>query len=71
MIRNVTIPAIECTCERCGYEWVSIAKELPEACPSRRCRTREWNGKKGQREPGSKIELPKPMRVRGGEEDEF
>lgn len=29
-------------CERCGFEWLPKV-ELPERCPSRKCRSRHWN----------------------------
>jgi len=63
VIRNVTIPAVECKCEACSWLWLSIAKDLPEACPNRDCRSREWNGKK-KRAVKPRIQLPKPVKVR-------
>jgi hypothetical protein len=74
MIRKTRIPALECTCEipECGHRWYSISKKLPEACPNRECRSREWNGpKKRVVKPKTSIELPKPVRIKGGEDDEF
>lgn len=73
MIRDITIPAKECSCSACGYTWISISTRIPESCRNRDCRSREWNGKKIKRKPerGPKVKLPKPVRVRGGNDDEF
>jgi hypothetical protein len=73
MITNVTIPARYCVCDLCGYDWHSIAALPPTHCQNRACRSREWNGKKTKRVPAPKpqVVLPKPIKVRGGNEDEF
>lgn len=74
MITNITIPARLLTCEVCLYEWVSIMRDrLPTHCQNRSCRSREWNGKKEKRTPEKKprIVLPKAVKVRGEEDDEF
>jgi hypothetical protein len=61
MMEKVTIPARLCTCDVCGYgPWYSIAKKKPEACPNRKCRSREWNGAKGRPKGVQAINLPKP-----------
>ena len=70
IVRELTVPGKLLRCDACKtYEWVSIAKELPVNCPS--CRSREWNGKKTKRRParGLAIELPKPKRIKQGEDD--
>src|ERR1700722_2322184 len=72
VIRKTRIPALACTCDVCSYRWVSINKKEPEFCPNRECRSREWNGpKKRVVKPKTRIELPKPIKIRGGESDEF
>lgn len=75
MITNVTVPARYCVCDLCGYDWHSIAVQVPVNCQNRECRSREWNGKKLKRVPEKKpvVILPKPIRVRGGfnETEEF
>ena len=72
ILRDVMVPGKELQCEKCFWIWVSTASELPEACPSRECRSREWNGpKKRVRKPKVRIELPKPKRVKWEAEDEF
>ncbi|CAN5951014.1 unnamed protein product [Sphagnum jensenii] len=55
--------------EGCGY---SLAPRLPQCCMNRECRSREWNGKKTRREPQAKptIVLPKPVKIRGGGDEE-
>lgn len=70
MVRKTRIPALACTCEICGYPWYSISKTLPDACPNRECRSREWNGVKVRRKR-DKIDLPKPPRIRGNDDDNF
>ena len=72
MITKVTIPARACKCEVCGYEWISIAVDVVLWCQNRECRSREWNGKKEKKKPEKKPEivLPKPVKVRGGEEED-
>jgi hypothetical protein len=79
MIQDITIPARLCQCEAllndgtpCLYEWISIATLPPTHCMNRECRSREWNGKKPKRVPEKKavVILPKPIKVRGIEEDE-
>lgn len=79
MITNITVPARLCICEAllkdgkpCAYHWVSIADRIPIHCQNRDCRSREWNGKK-ERKPQEKkptLVLPKPVKVRGGNDDE-
>ena len=75
MIKEVTIKAIECTCEAllksgkpCGYRWISTAVNLPESCRNPECRSREWNGKKQRIRP-TRIELPKPAKLKWAEEE--
>ena len=67
ILRDVMVPGKELRCECCQFVWVSIARELPECCPNRECRSREWNGKK--KRGSSRIVLPKPNRVRTNEEE--
>lgn len=73
MITDVTIPARYCVCNVCGYDWHSIAVKIPESCQNRKCRSREWNGVKVKRAPEKKpvLVLPKTIKVRGGNEDDF
>ncbi len=79
MIQNITVPARLCTCEalledgsKCGYEWISIADGLPECCPNRQCRSREWNGKKKRKiPPKPAVVMPKLVRTRAEEDEEF
>ncbi len=77
MIKEVTIKALQCTCEAllkdgtpCGYTWISVATEKPESCRNRECRSREWNGKKQRIRP-TRIELPKPTKVKQGEDETY
>ncbi len=68
ILKTVQVSGKSLRCDVCGYEWVSIAAELPECCPDRKCRSRKWNGsKKRGRTP--KIVLPKPTISRWTEED--
>ena len=71
MIRNVTIPARYCVCDVCSYDWHSIAERIPSHCQNRKCRSREWNGKKERKVPEAKpkVILPKVVKVKGGEDD--
>lgn len=78
ILARTKIPALSLKCDICGYSgsktrpWYSISRKLPEACPNRKCRSREWNGpKKRTVKPKTKIELPKPIRIKGGEDEEF
>lgn len=64
MIQDVMIPGKHCTCDVCGREWDSLLNQLPKWCPTRSCRSREWNGKTIQRRPQKKIALPRPKKVR-------
>ena len=66
MIEDVMLPGRHCTCDLCGHQWDTIAKEIPKCCANMKCRSREWNGKKIKRQPQPtvKIELPKPRRSR-------
>lgn len=79
MITNVTIPARLCTCEAnlkdgspCGYQWISISVQLPQSCQNRECRSRLWNGKKPRKQQEKKpsVILPKPNKVRGGNDED-
>jgi len=54
------IPAMLCTCDICGYSWKSVAAQPPKWCGNKKCRSREWNGKKPAR---GKIALPAPHKV--------
>ena len=74
IIGDVMVPGKSLQCDVCLLKWVSIvASKLPDACPNRDCRSREWNGVKKKRKPAPKpkieIELPKPNRTRWVEED--
>lgn len=61
MIEAVQIDATQCTCEVCGYEWVSTGKQLPECCA--KCRSRKWNGvKQAVKSHVHEIKLPSPRR---------
>lgn len=75
MITDVTIPARLARCEVCGYEWITIlaADRIPACCQNRDCRSRLWNGKKERKAQAPKpvVIFPKPVKVRGGNEDEF
>jgi hypothetical protein len=80
MITSVNIPGRFCQCEAllkdgtpCGYEWFSIAFRIPSHCQNRECRSREWNGKKERKVPEAKpvVILPKPVKVRKGEDYDF
>ena len=80
MITSVNIPGRFCQCEAllkdgtpCGYEWFSIAARIPSHCQNRECRSREWNGKKERKVPEAKpvVVLPKPVKVRKGEDYDF
>jgi hypothetical protein len=80
VIKKVTIPARLCTCEAllkngnpCRYQWVSTAERIPSNCQNRECRSREWNGKKERKVPEKRatVILPKPNKVRGGNDDDF
>jgi hypothetical protein len=71
MIKDINVPAKACTCNVCGYFWVSVANKIPDTCRNKACRSREWNGKKKRvRTKKAKIELPKPKRIKAQEEDE-
>ena len=68
ILREVMVPGKELQCEVCmAPPWISIARELPECCPNRECRSREWNGKK--KRSSGKIKLPKPTKVKWVEEE--
>lgn len=67
ILRDVMVPGKELKCQECLFVWVSIAKDLPECCPNKKCRSREWNGKK--RRVRAKIVFPKPTRVKWVEEE--
>ncbi len=75
ILGDVMIAGKSLRCDACMVEWVSIASRLPDACPNRECRSREWNGKKKKRKPALKqkfgIELPKPRRIKNVENDEY
>jgi hypothetical protein len=74
ILGDVMVPGKSLQCDVCLLKWVSIvASKLPDACPNRDCRSREWNGVKKKRKPAPKpkIELPKPRRMREDFDDEF
>ena len=73
ILDDVNILAKHLRCDLCLRDWYSIASRLPDACPNRKCRSREWNGVKKKRKPAPKpkIELPKPRRMKQGEDDEY
>jgi hypothetical protein len=54
---TVAVQAKQLTCDQCSHGWLSIARYLPEKCPS--CRTRAWNGQK-QPHWSNQIALPAP-----------
>ena len=60
-VRNVVVPGRLCNAEQCHRPWLSILKHLPERCPRRDCRSRQWNGAK-QRSHVNEIKLPAPRR---------
>lgn len=72
MIRQVTVPALECTCGICGHVWHSLAppSRPPLWCANSLCRSREWDGSKVRRKPrrparAPAVVLPRPQKVRG------
>ena len=68
ILRDVMVPGREFQCNACGYQWVSIINDrLPDCCPSKDCRSREWNGRK--RRVRAKIVLPKPKKTKWVEEE--
>jgi hypothetical protein len=70
ILGDVRVPGKHLQCDLCKWRWISTASELPENCPNRDCRSREWNGKKKRtRKPKVVIELPKPKRVKWVEEE--
>ena len=71
ILGEVTMLAKHYKCDQCAYDWYSLAKRLPDCCPNRECRSREWNGVKIKRKPerGPAIQLPKPKRIKGEDED--
>ena len=75
ILGDVMVPGKSLQCDACKHIFVSIASKLPDACPNRECRSREWNGVKKKRKPAPKpkieIELPKPRRIREDFDDEF
>jgi hypothetical protein len=74
ILGEVSMLAKHLRCNVCLREWYSIASRLPECCPNRECRSREWNGVKKKRIPAPKprINLPKPQRIKTEEfDDEF
>ena len=69
ILGDVLVPGKALQCGICLYQWVSIASELPESCPNKDCRSREWNGKK-KRAVKPRITLPKPTKVRAYNDEE-
>ena len=70
MIQKIEIIVNDNTCDVCGYNWTSLAQNIPIFCPNKKCRSREWNGKKQRKPQPARAVLPKPKRVRMGD-DEF
>lgn len=73
ILGDVSILAKHLRCDLCLRDWYSIASRLPDACPNRDCRSREWNGVKKKRKPAlkPKIILPKPKRIKQRGDDEY
>ena len=70
ILRDVMVPGKELQCDACKNIWISISRALPDCCPNRECRSREWNGKKKRvRKARTRIELPKPTKIKWTEED--
>ena len=42
-IEKKLVQVVVARCERCGYEWVVRAKNVPVACANRSCKRRDWN----------------------------
>jgi hypothetical protein len=68
ILGDVMVPGKSLRCDACGWPWISISKDLPEACPNRACRSRQWNGPKKRIRP-TRIELPKPQRIEHADEE--
>ena len=62
IVGDVQVPGKSLRCDVCHWEWVSIARELPETCANHECRSRKWNGPKKRIRP-TRIEMPKPQKV--------
>jgi hypothetical protein len=73
ILGDCLIPGKSLQCDVCKHPWVSIASRLPTNCANLDCRSREWNGKKKKRRPAPKprIELPKPKRIKQGEDEGY
>ena len=67
ILREVMVPGKELQCNLCSHKWISTDQGLPDICPNRECRSRQWNGSKKR---AKAIELPKPTRVREQGEEE-
>ena len=71
ILGDVQVAGKHLECEKCHYRWISIAATLPDICRNLDCRSREWNGKKKRvRKPKTRIELPKPTKIKWKEEDD-
>lgn len=35
------IKVLQCTCERCGHEWITRSNEKPRVCP--KCKSPYWD----------------------------
>jgi hypothetical protein len=59
IVRAVTVPGRLLACDLCTFSWISISQRLPEKCPNRDCRSREWNGRKKPAR-AAQLVLPSP-----------
>lgn len=54
---------VECwKCDVCGFRWIKT-ETWPERCPSRKCRTRQWNQSAGASGAVVATKLPSPVRT--------
>jgi len=36
-------------CNKCKHTWLTVYKKKPKRCPKEKCRSKEWNNKKGKK----------------------
>ncbi len=61
MIERIKVPAYDCTCDVCGYRWVSTGIEEPRECQRKSCRSKGWNGYKKPSHV-KEIKMPSPRK---------
>jgi hypothetical protein len=52
-----------CHCDMCGHEWIREGETMPDRCPKRTCRSRQWNKESSPPLPAAEVIAKMPIHL--------